>query len=119
MKPLAPVISTVPKGTSWLAESPIRGAFLRPRLRMASEDRPSAFVPDGRNAVLQGATSITRVKLSPSGEAEAYAPFVTGGLNEDTGRARGRPVDVLQMPDGALPVSDDAGGRIWRVSYAR
>ncbi len=27
----------------------------------------------------------------------------------------GRPVDVKELPDGSLVVSDDAGGRIWRV----
>jgi glucose/arabinose dehydrogenase len=28
----------------------------------------------------------------------------------------GRPVDVKELPDGSIVVSDDAGGRIWRVS---
>jgi glucose/arabinose dehydrogenase len=27
----------------------------------------------------------------------------------------GRPVDVKELPDGSIVVSDDAGGRIWRV----
>jgi glucose/arabinose dehydrogenase len=31
----------------------------------------------------------------------------------------GRPVDVLVAPDGALLISDDAGGKIFRVSYGR
>jgi hypothetical protein len=30
----------------------------------------------------------------------------------------GRPVDLLVAPDGALLISDDAGGRIFRVWYA-
>lgn len=29
----------------------------------------------------------------------------------------GRPVDVLQMPDGAILVSDDQLGALYRVSY--
>ena len=29
----------------------------------------------------------------------------------------GRPADVLVMPDGALLVSDDKGGRLYRISY--
>ena len=29
----------------------------------------------------------------------------------------GRPVDVLQMPDGALLVSDDQLGALYRISY--
>jgi len=28
----------------------------------------------------------------------------------------GRPVDVEELPDGSIVVSDDAGDRIWRVS---
>ncbi len=31
----------------------------------------------------------------------------------------GRPVDVLVMPDGALLVSDDRAGAIYRISYRR
>lgn len=30
----------------------------------------------------------------------------------------GRPVDVLQLRDGSLLVSDDWNGAIWRVTYA-
>ncbi|HET9383738.1 MAG TPA: PQQ-dependent sugar dehydrogenase [Gemmatimonadales bacterium] len=33
--------------------------------------------------------------------------------------ALGRPVDVLQMPDGSVLISDDKGNRLLRVSYAR
>ncbi len=29
----------------------------------------------------------------------------------------GRPVGLLQLPDGSLLVSDDAGGLIWRIAY--
>ncbi len=45
--------------------------------------------------------------------------FMTGWLlSADEPRAGGRPVGLLQMPDGSLLVSDDGGGRIWRVSHA-
>jgi glucose/arabinose dehydrogenase len=33
--------------------------------------------------------------------------------------ATGRPVDVLQLPDGSVLISDDFGNRILRVSYQR
>ena len=36
-----------------------------------------------------------------------------------TRAALGRPVDVLQMPDGSVLISDDTGNRILRVSYRR
>jgi len=42
--------------------------------------------------------------------------FAHGWLvNEDPW---GRPVDILVMPDGALLVSDDEAGAIYRISYA-
>lgn len=31
--------------------------------------------------------------------------------------ASGRPVDLLQLPDGSVLISDDQGGRLWRLSY--
>ncbi len=40
---------------------------------------------------------------------------LSGFLSADTEEARGRPVDVLVAKDGALLVSDDVGGVIWRV----
>ncbi|HEU5323729.1 MAG TPA: sorbosone dehydrogenase family protein, partial [Methylomirabilota bacterium] len=54
--------------------------------------------------------------LLQNGRAVAYEPFATGWLAG--GVATGRPADVLVMPDGALLVSDDKAGRIYRISYA-
>ncbi|MEJ2701194.1 MAG: sorbosone dehydrogenase family protein [Sedimentisphaerales bacterium] len=51
------------------------------------------------------------------GKAEKYQVFAEGWLQQ--GDAWGRPVDVLQMPDGALLVSDDESGTIYRISYNR
>lgn len=44
------------------------------------------------------------------------AAFVDGWLNRD-GQALARPVDILQMPDGSLLVSDDMNGAIYRIRY--
>jgi glucose/arabinose dehydrogenase len=41
---------------------------------------------------------------------------LVGGWMRDE-RVSGRPVDVLQLPDGSILISDDAAGRIWRLSY--
>ncbi len=57
---------------------------------------------------------ITMVRLT-QGEAAAYEVFGEGWLQ---GRdVTGRPVDLLVMPDGALLVSDDYAGAIYRISY--
>jgi glucose/arabinose dehydrogenase len=44
-------------------------------------------------------------------------PFVTNFLDRD-GNARGRPVGVAIDRTGALIVADDAGNKVWRISYA-
>lgn len=46
-----------------------------------------------------------------------YEPFATGWLQGTT--ILGRPVDVEVAPDGALLVSDDKNGLIYRISYTR
>ena len=51
------------------------------------------------------------------GRATSYEPFAEGWLKDRT--ASGRPADVLVMPDGALLVSDDKAGRLYRISYDR
>lgn len=48
-------------------------------------------------------------------KATGYEVFADGWLQDDG--AWGRPVDVLVMPDGALLVSDDRAGAIYRISY--
>jgi glucose/arabinose dehydrogenase len=47
--------------------------------------------------------------------AVKYETFAEGWLQG--GKPWGRPVDVLVMPDGALLVSDDYAGAIYRISY--
>lgn len=49
------------------------------------------------------------------GEVKGYEPFATGWLQGEDNW--GRPADVMVMPDGALLVSDDQGGVVWRISY--
>lgn len=54
----------------------------------------------------------------PDGTANVQ-PFLTGLLDEQKNDFFGRPTYVLPMPDGALLVSDELNGAIYRVSYAR
>ena len=48
----------------------------------------------------------------------SYTTFAEGWLRPDHS-VIGRPVDVQQMPDGALLVSDDYNGVIYRISYKK
>ena len=52
-----------------------------------------------------------------AGKVVDYKPFAEGFLDAASDKAWGRPVDVLVMPDGALLVSDDQSGAIYRISY--
>src|SRR6266550_927079 len=60
---------------------------------------------------------VVRVRVQ-DGRPTAAEDFVTGWQLAD-GSRWGRPVGLLVMPDGALLVSDDFGGRIWRVSFGQ
>ncbi len=57
---------------------------------------------------------ITLVRLR-EGRAASYEVFAEGWLEGE--KASGRPVDLLQLPDGSLLVSDDHAGAIYRISY--
>jgi glucose/arabinose dehydrogenase len=57
---------------------------------------------------------VTLVRLEGS-RAVSYETFAEGWLQG--GRAWGRPVDVLIMPDGSMLVSDDRAGAIYRITY--
>lgn len=68
-------------------------------------------------------------RSEPTGYKVVLLPFVDGqptgevidflaGFLLDDGESWARPVDILPLPDGSLLVSDDSGGRIFRVSVA-
>jgi glucose/arabinose dehydrogenase len=57
------------------------------------------------------------VKLNKDGTVKSVEPFLTGFLENNN--YLGRPVDVLQMKDGSLLVSDDWNGAVYRISYGK
>ncbi len=62
-----------------------------------------------------------RVMFAPmnaDGSAGKAEVFADGWLNPETNQYRGRPVDVANMPDGSILVSDDFAGAIYRITYA-
>ncbi|MPZ58530.1 MAG: sorbosone dehydrogenase family protein [Rhizobiales bacterium] len=54
----------------------------------------------------------------PDGTA-IIQPFMTGLLDEAKNEFYGRPTYVLQMPDGAVLVSDEQNGAVYRISYSK
>jgi glucose/arabinose dehydrogenase len=59
---------------------------------------------------------VTVVTLGADGKAQRYEPFAQGWLQGES--AWGRPVDVIVAPDGALLVSDDSAGAVYRIDYS-
>ncbi|MBC7800746.1 MAG: PQQ-dependent sugar dehydrogenase [Gemmatimonadaceae bacterium] len=55
--------------------------------------------------------------FKPDGTIAKTEPFAAGWLNDETGEYSGRPVDVAELADGSLLISDDYAGAIYRVSY--
>jgi glucose/arabinose dehydrogenase len=53
----------------------------------------------------------------PSGAAEVFADGFAGSAGPLPATALHRPVGVTEGPDGSLYISDDKGGRIWRVVF--
>jgi glucose/arabinose dehydrogenase len=60
---------------------------------------------------------IQMVKVDGNGKATSYETFADGWLNEEEQEAWGRPVALLQLPDGSMLVSDDHAGVIYRITY--
>lgn len=60
---------------------------------------------------------VVRIPVRNGRPAGPWQHFVAGW---QVGRQWwGRPVDVLVLPDGSMLISDDFGGRVYRVEYAR
>jgi len=69
------------------------------------------------NRTKKSGYNVTRVVLGAKGEVKKVEPFLTGILQGENFWARVN--DVLVMPDGALLVSDDWNGAIYRISYKK
>jgi glucose/arabinose dehydrogenase len=65
--------------------------------------------------------NVTRVVLDEKGGVVKMEPFLEGFLTDPQADPPmwGRPVDVMVMRDGAMLVSDDYNGIIYRVSYKK
>jgi hypothetical protein len=61
-------------------------------------------------------SKVIRVLLQNGVPTDEYEDFLTGFVIDD-GHVWGRPVGVTVAHDGALLVTDDANGTLWRVSY--
>ena len=63
------------------------------------------------------AFDVVNVRTGADGKSAKVTPFLTGFRDDKENKFWGRPVDVMVMPDGALLVSDEQNGAIYRISY--
>ena len=62
--------------------------------------------------------SITFIPFESGRPASGPTDFLTGWMmNPDKPEVWGRPVGLLQMPDGSMMISEDGAGKLWHVSY--
>jgi glucose/arabinose dehydrogenase len=85
--------------------------------KFPAEYRGDAFISfhGSWNRSVPTGAKVVRVRVQ-NGKPVAAEDFVTGWQLPD-GSRWGRPVSVMTASDGSLLISDDMGGRIWRVSY--
>ena len=60
---------------------------------------------------------IMRVRFDGKGDPVGTEVFASGWLKD--GNAVGRPVDIAELPDGSLIVSDDFADVVYRISYGK
>lgn len=70
------------------------------------------------NSIVPVGYKVMRIPINTDGTPGVAQDFATGWLQSD-GNVWGRPVGILQLPDGSLMVSDDKGGTIFRIYYPR
>lgn len=70
------------------------------------------------NRTKKSGYDVSVVKLK-NNQAAGYQKFASGWLDDATQKVWGRPVDVLQLEDGSLLVSDDYANVIYRISYQK
>ncbi|UCS91601.1 PQQ-dependent sugar dehydrogenase [Echinicola marina] len=59
---------------------------------------------------------VSNVQLDGN-EVSGETDFASGWLDDESQEVWGRPVDVQELPDGSLLISDDMAGCIYRVTY--
>lgn len=68
------------------------------------------------NRSVRTGTKIVRIRMKDGAPTGEYEDFVTGFVIDNT-HAWGRPVGVTVARDGALLITEDVNGTMWRVTY--
>jgi len=117
-------------------------SVIEPKVQMQAHSAPlglafyegAMFPPEYRNSLFVAfhgswnrsvptGYKVVRVKLNDQGQPQGSAEdFITGWLapgETKKGRWMGRPVGIVFGDDGAMYLSDDSGGVIYRITYSK
>jgi glucose/arabinose dehydrogenase len=86
------------------------------------EYRGRAFVAlhGSWNRATRTGYKVISIPMRDGKPAGGYDDFVAGWMpSESERKVWGRPVGLLVLGDGSLLISDDGGGKIWRVTYKK
>jgi glucose/arabinose dehydrogenase len=88
--------------------------------QLPSDYKNDAFVTmhGSWNRAQPSGYKIVRVRFNEQGQPQQFEDFATGWLVENDRAEFGRPCAIVQAADGALLVSDDDNGVIYRIAYA-
>lgn len=108
--------STVPPALGIQAHAAPLGMVFYDREQFPEEYRGDLFVAlhGSWNRSERTGYELVRVRVE-DGRPVSYEPFAHGWLTR--GRVSGRPVYPVVAPDGSLLLSDDDGGRIYRIRW--
>jgi glucose/arabinose dehydrogenase len=117
--PSADCSGVTPPGITFQAHSAPLGLTFYTGTAFPASFRGSAFISyhGSWNRSVPTGAKVVHVNVQ-NGRPVSVEDFVVGWQLAD-GSRWGRPVAVLSMPDGSLLISDDAGGKIWRVTYGQ
>lgn len=71
------------------------------------------------NRTQKNGYDVVTVHADADGKNASMKPFLTGFKDDKANTFWGRPAYLLQMPDGALLLSDEQTGAIYRISYEK
>ena len=96
--------------------SPSTKAPASPRSRRSTAAMPSSHCTDHGTERRRTGYKVVRIHLHNGVPDGSYQDFLTGFVTGN-GSVWGRPVDVAVAHDGALLVTEDGNGTIWRIAF--
>lgn len=113
-----PPVEVTPAAIEFQAHTANLGVDFYGGAMFPAEYRNDAFVAQhgSWNRSVPVGYRVMRVRFDENGNATGKEVFADGWLGGD-GEAIGRPVDIEELPDGSLLVSDDRADVIYRIGY--